>query len=208
VRGPMREAGQADVPELAGLMRAFYAESGFTLDEEQAAAGFKALLADARLGRVWLMAQGPGAAAAEDVAAAPDEPAPAPPAAGYIVVTSSYATEPEELIAFYSHLFGWTFTRAEGMEYWLIGTGSPDEPGIDGGLVKRPVPGPPDSPALNAFSCTVQVDSVDGSLEKAGELGAEVALPRMAVGGVGWLAYIKDPDGNLLGLLESDPTAA
>ena len=41
----MREAGQADVPELAGLMRAFYAESGFALDEEQAAAGFRALLA-------------------------------------------------------------------------------------------------------------------------------------------------------------------
>ena len=36
-------------------MRAFYAESGFTLDEERAAAGFGALLADARLGRVWLI---------------------------------------------------------------------------------------------------------------------------------------------------------
>ena len=51
----MREAGRADVPELVGLMRAFYAESGFTLDEERAAAGFAALLADARLGRVWLI---------------------------------------------------------------------------------------------------------------------------------------------------------
>ena len=119
-----------------------------------------------------------------------------------------HATEPEQLIAFYSGLFGWTFTKAEGMDYWLIGTGAPDEPGIDGGLVKRPVPGPADSLALNAFPCTVQVDSVDGSLTKAGELGAEVALPKMAVGGVGWLAYIKDPDGNLLGMLESDPAAA
>ena len=94
-----------------------------------------------------------------------------------------HATEPERLIAFYSGLFGWTFTKAEGMDYWLIGTGRPDEPGIDGGLVKRPVPGPADSPALNAFPCTVQVDSVDGSLSTAGELGAEVALPKMAVGG-------------------------
>ena len=65
-----------------------------------------------------------------------------------------------------------------------------------------------DSPALNAFPCTVQVDSVDGTLQKAGELGAVVALPKMAVGGIGWLAYIKDPDGNVLGLLESDPAAA
>ena len=74
-----------------------------------------------------------------------------------------HATEPEQLIAFYSGLFGWTFTKAEGMDYWLIGTGPPDEPGIDGGLVQRPVPGPADSLALNAFPCTVQVDSVDGT---------------------------------------------
>jgi predicted enzyme related to lactoylglutathione lyase len=119
-----------------------------------------------------------------------------------------HATEPEQLIAFYSSLFGWTFDKAEGMEYWLIGTGSPEEPGIGGGLVKRPVPGPADSAVLNAFPCTVQVDSVDGSLSRAAELGAVVALPKMAVGGVGWLAYIRDPDGNLLGLLESDPAAA
>ena len=33
-------------------------------------------------------------------------------------------------------------------------------------------------------------------------------FPKMAVGGMGWLAYIKDPDGNILGLLESDPAAA
>lgn len=118
-----------------------------------------------------------------------------------------HATEPEELIAFYSAVFGWSFTKAEGMDYWLIGTGPADEPGIGGGLVKRPVPGPADSPSLNAFPCTVQVDSVEGTLEKAGGLGATVALPKMAVGGIGWLAYIKDPDGNLLGLLESDPAA-
>ncbi len=34
-----------------------------------------------------------------------------------------HATDPEALVAFYSGLFGWSFTRAEGMEYWLIETG-------------------------------------------------------------------------------------
>ncbi len=119
-----------------------------------------------------------------------------------------HATEPEQLIAFYTRVFGWTFTKAEGMDYWLIGTGPSDEPGIDGGLVRRPVPAPVDSPALNAFPCTVQVDSVDATLATAVELGAVVALPKMAVGGIGWLAYIKDPDGNTLGLMEVDPAAA
>jgi GNAT superfamily N-acetyltransferase len=70
----MREAGRTDVPELVGLMRGFYAESGFTLDEERAVAGFEALLADARLGRVWLVGAGS-------------------PAAGYVVVTFVFAME-------------------------------------------------------------------------------------------------------------------
>lgn len=119
-----------------------------------------------------------------------------------------HATEPERLIAFYSGLLSWTFTPTQGTEYWLIGTGPADEPRIDGGLLRRPVPGPADSPVLNAFPCTVAVDSLVATLGKGDELGAVVALPRMPVTGVGWLAYIKDPDGNLLDLLETDPSAA
>ena len=88
----MREAGQADVAELTGLMRAFYAESGFALDEQRAAAGFKTLLGDARLGRVWLIEQDPGPAVDEEPAAAADERTP-PPAAGYIVVSFVFAME-------------------------------------------------------------------------------------------------------------------
>jgi GNAT superfamily N-acetyltransferase len=97
----MREAGQADVPELVGLMRAFYDESGFTLDDARAVAAFRALLADGRLGRVWLIEHDTGAAGVEIAAvpeepapvAAPDEPVAVPPAAGYIVVTYVFAME-------------------------------------------------------------------------------------------------------------------
>jgi len=119
-----------------------------------------------------------------------------------------HASDPEALMAFYSGLLGWTFEKAGPMDYWLIGTGSEDEPGIVGGLVQRPVPGPADSPSMNAFVCTVQVESLDAVLEKGDKLGAAVALPKAPVTGIGWLAYIKDPDGNVLGLLEPDPAAA
>jgi hypothetical protein len=119
-----------------------------------------------------------------------------------------HATDPDSLVAFYSRLFGWTFTAVEGMDYWLIETGPQEEPGIDGGLVRRPVPGPADSPALGAYPCSVNVESLDDTLALAGDLGAQEALPKMPVTGVGWLAYIKDPDGNVLGLLQMDPDAA
>ncbi len=35
-----------------------------------------------------------------------------------------------------------------------------------------------------------------------------VALPKMAVPGVGWLAYCKDTEGNIFGFMQSDETAA
>ncbi|MFA4966299.1 MAG: VOC family protein [Thermoleophilia bacterium] len=119
-----------------------------------------------------------------------------------------HATEPEALVAFYSGLLGWAFVKQGAMDYWLIETGPRDQPGIDGGLVQRPVAGPAEGPALNAFVCTVQVDSLDETLTASERLGGVVALPRMPVPGVGWLAYIKDPDGNMLGLLQPDAAAA
>jgi ribosomal protein S18 acetylase RimI-like enzyme len=109
----MREAGQADVPELAGLMRGFYAESGFVLDEERAAAGFRVLLADARLGRVWLIER--GRAGAEGTAASPDGPAPVRPADGYIVVTFVFAMEHGGMAAVVDDFYVRPDARGEGL---------------------------------------------------------------------------------------------
>jgi GNAT superfamily N-acetyltransferase len=94
--GALHEAGRADVPELVGLMRAFYTESGFTLDEELAAAGFAALLADARLGRVWLI--GPGE-----------------PASGYVVVTFVFAMEYGGMAAVVDDFYVRPEARGEGL---------------------------------------------------------------------------------------------
>jgi predicted enzyme related to lactoylglutathione lyase len=120
-----------------------------------------------------------------------------------------HATRPEQLIPFYESLFGWTFTPwgPPGF-YWQIRTGAAPEPGIDGGLVPRRGERPTDGQAVNAFVCTVGVESAAGSLARIVELGGTVALPVMPIPGVGWLAYGKDPDGNLFGVTEADPAAA
>jgi uncharacterized protein len=39
-------------------------------------------------------------------------------------------------------------------------------------------------------------------------LGGLAALRKMPVPGVGRLAYVKDPDGSILGLLQPDPAAS
>lgn len=119
-----------------------------------------------------------------------------------------HATDPEALVRYYSELLGWEFDLQPAIEYWLIRTGPEGEPGINGGLLRRPVPGPAGGPVINAFVCTVEVDDLDATLARNAELGGAVALPRMPVTGMGWLAYVLDPDGNILGLLQPDPAAA
>ena len=120
------------------------------------------------------------------------------------------ASDPQALIDYYGGLFGWSFNKWEGGDYWLIKTGDAAKPGIDGGLLPRRGPAPENMAAMNAFVITVDVDDIDASIKKAesGGAGAIVCVPKMAVPGVGWLAYIKDPDGNIFGMMQQDAKAA
>jgi predicted enzyme related to lactoylglutathione lyase len=118
------------------------------------------------------------------------------------------ASNPQTLIDFYSGLFGWSFNKWNGGDYWMIQTGSDNEPGINGGLLPRRGPAAADMAPVNAFVITVDVDDLDGLVAKSEQGGAQVAVPKMAVPGIGWLAYVKDPDGNIFGMMQADTSAA
>ncbi len=118
-----------------------------------------------------------------------------------------HASNPQELITFYSKLFGWTFNKWDGGEYWMVHTGPDDQPGINGGLMPRRGPVPEAMAAVNAFVITVDVEHIEESVAQALAAGGSMALPKMPVPGIGWLAYIKDPDGNILGMMQADTSA-
>ena len=119
-----------------------------------------------------------------------------------------HATDPDRVQSFYRTLFGWQFQAWAGpMDYWVITTGPATEPGINGGLLRRRGSPPADGQAVNAFVCTVDVPNVDATLAQLESAGGTMALPKMAVPGVGWLAYVKDPDGNICGIIQADPGA-
>ncbi len=118
-----------------------------------------------------------------------------------------HASEPKVLIDFYTALFGWKFAQWHPIEYWLITTGTDDQPGINGGLLPRRGPGPVDGQSVNSFVCTAQVESVDAAVARALTLGGSVAVAKMPIPTVGWLAYIKDPNGNIVGMMQPDPAA-
>jgi hypothetical protein len=117
-----------------------------------------------------------------------------------------HVDEPERAMRFYTAAFAWTFT-AWGGDYWLITTGPDSEPGINGGLLKRRGRGPQDGQPVNAFPCTIAVPDLDEYLARVEQNGGRSAVPKMAVTGVGWLAYAKDTEGNIFGLMQSDSNA-
>jgi len=117
-----------------------------------------------------------------------------------------HAGDPDRAVNFYRTLFGWTFQKWEGpMEYWMVITGPDEQPGINGGLLRRQ--GEIDGQAVIAYVCTVDVADVDASVQTALANGGQVALPKMAIPGVGWLAYCKDTEGNIFGMMQNDPNA-
>ncbi len=120
-----------------------------------------------------------------------------------------HADDPARAQAFYERVLGWTFQKVSvgASEYWLVMTGPKSEPGIDGGMIRRMGPRPADGQPVNAFVCTIGVADLDATLATAAAAGATTALPKMPVTGIGWLAYIHDPEGNILGLMQQDPAA-
>lgn len=127
-----------------------------------------------------------------------------------------HAANPERAARFYSDVFGWNINEwlipgvqlPDENRYWLVSTGDPKAPGIDGGLLFRRGPSPSEGQPINAFVCTMGVESVDNSAAKVLAAGGSIALPKMAIKGVGWIAYGKDTEGNLFGMMQEDKKAS
>lgn len=126
---------------------------------------------------------------------------------GRVVHFEVLADDPERAARFYGDVFGWQVERWEGpVEYWLAGTGPDDAPGIHGAIVRRE--GPREEGTPSGYVCSIGVDDLDSVVEVAQAAGARMVSGKAAVPGVGWVARLRDPEGNLVGLLEADETAA
>jgi predicted enzyme related to lactoylglutathione lyase len=106
--------------------------------------------------------------------------------------------------AFYEALFGWTFTEYMADFYYLVTTGPDDQPGINGGMVKRRG-GSGDK--VIAWVSTVEVDDLNAAIARLTSLGGEIAVPKHSIPKVGWNFYGKDTEGNIFGMHQPDPAA-
>jgi uncharacterized protein len=109
----------------------------------------------------------------------------------------------ERAHAFYAEAFGWTMVRLPEMRYVLATTGPseqgpPSEPGfINGGLLERglPVGGP---------VIVMDVEDIDACLQQIEKLGGTTVSHKQPVDDMGYSAYFKDSEGNLMGLWQSN----
>ncbi len=122
-----------------------------------------------------------------------------------------HAENPERCAEFYSKVFGWDIKKWEGgqMEYWMVMTGERDAAGgINGGILRRQCPNPAKGEAMNAYVCTLIVDSYDESAKNILAAGGTEAMPKFALKGMAWQGYFIDTEGNLFGIHQPDEKAA
>jgi predicted enzyme related to lactoylglutathione lyase len=55
---------------------------------------------------------------------------------------------------------------------------------------------------------TIDVPFLDDYVAKVVAAGGTIVFPKMAVPGVGYLAYGRDTEGVIFGMMQSDPSAA
>lgn len=108
--------------------------------------------------------------------------------------------DPERARTFYASAFGWELAGWGEGGYWLATTGPEDEPGIHGALIAR-------SELHAAPVVILGVESLDDSVMRAASAGAEVLVERQTIPSVGHAAYVRDPEGNVVGLFEGDEGA-
>lgn len=106
----------------------------------------------------------------------------------------------EKSMTFYKNVFGWKFQNWGAEEYFLATTGDNSKAGINGAIMKRRHP---DQPVVN----TIEVENMDTTIRNIEKNGGKMVVPLMAIPGVGWLAYFKDPDQNIHGIMKPDSTA-
>jgi len=103
--------------------------------------------------------------------------------------------------AFYENVFGWKIQQfpmpAGGPEYWGVTTRKEGAPGINGGLMKRNMPGQP-------FANYVDVKSIDEFLGRIQTAGGTLIMPKQEIGAaMGSIAVFRDTEGNMMGLYQA-----
>jgi predicted enzyme related to lactoylglutathione lyase len=120
-----------------------------------------------------------------------------------------HASDPDRSAQFYEAVLEWRFIEHTFGEatFWEIITGG-EEAGAKGRMIRRMGPAPEAGAPVMGAVITVDVEDIVAVLARAEQVGASVAMAKFAMPGIGWAAYLHDPDSNVFGLFQRDAAAA
>lgn len=122
-----------------------------------------------------------------------------------------HASDPRRACAFYVEALGWTvedWSDYAGVPYFGVVTGTDDQPGINGAVMKRTGEAPDPSSPVRGAVITVGCGDFDATARRILAAGGTVALEKYALPGMAWQGYFLDTEGNEFGLHQPDPDAA
>ncbi len=105
---------------------------------------------------------------------------------------------------FYGSIFGWELQDMPmegGRNYTIVRTVPVDEKthmpkesgAINGGIFKR-------QELLKTPSLVIEVSSIDEKMKSVESSGGKIVQPKKPIGDMGFVAYFKDTEGNVIGL--------
>jgi predicted enzyme related to lactoylglutathione lyase len=102
--------------------------------------------------------------------------------------------------AFYEAVFGWAFEPWGPPGFYLIHTGTPDSPGIQGLMHKRQVPRT--GTGLNGVEPSFAVEDVDAVAALVTANGGTITYAKGVIPTVGALIRFLDTEGNDIGAMQ------
>ena len=105
--------------------------------------------------------------------------------------------------AFYKEVFGWDIVPVPEMKYTILRGAEVDKENmytekgqINGGMFDR-------SDDLQHPIVTIDVKDIDASLEAIQQHKGSIVREKTSVGDMGWIAYFKDSENNVVGLWQN-----
>lgn len=106
----------------------------------------------------------------------------------------------ERALGFYREVFGWQIQSMPDMGYNMVSTGPTTDEGmptevgyVGGGMLQRQDP-------VTVPVITLAVDDIDATLATVEQHGGTTVTGKEAIADMGFAAYFRDSEGNLMGL--------
>lgn len=98
-------------------------------------------------------------------------------------------------IAFYNQVFGWTFQPSTNCKKWTARAESSETRIFGNPFIKNKRP-------AQAITNAIEVKDIDTTLVNIQEEGGIIIVPKFMIPSVGWMAYFKDLEQNVFGIIQ------